>query len=156
MRDTPRGVRVVQLAHSGSSRRAFLRVPPLCVRRCLASRAHHRPSGTARMQGFRFECVQSCCTNTLGRTTLSGFWHQIPLSPVKMLKTWYVVHFLVPTRHTCAPQVSWFFRLSGIRYLESQVCSQLPAACLRTHSWCLAGGMLPGWFGLVFGRFMAV
>ena len=43
----------------------------------------------------------------LGRTTLSGFWHQIPLSPVKMLKTWYVVHFLVPTRHTCASQVSW-------------------------------------------------
>jgi hypothetical protein len=56
-----------------------------------------------------------------------------------MLKTWYVVHFLVPTRHTCAPQVSWFFRLSGIRYLESQVCSQLPAAC-SAHSFLVPGG----------------
>lgn len=56
-----------------------------------------------------------------------------------MLKTWYVVHFLVPKRHTCAPQVSWFFGLSGIRYLASQVGSHLPAACLRTHACCLAG-----------------
>jgi hypothetical protein len=55
---------------------------------------------------------------------------------VKMLKTWYVVHFLVPTRHTCAPQVSWisgFFAsdTSNRRFVHSPqlpVCALMPGA----------------------------
>ena len=74
----------------------------------------------------------------LGRTTLSGFWHQIPLSPVKMLKTWYVVHFLVQRDIPVPPRYRGF---SGFLASVPRISGLFTApSCLSAHSFLVPGG----------------
>ena len=92
----------------------------------------------------------------LGRTTLSGFWYLRPHSAVKMHKTRYQVQDFATSRaiatHLSPPGIGLFVAFLHL-IPASQVCSQLPAACLRAHARCLTEGVVPGGFGLVLGRF---